>query len=82
LLTAEEARILLNGIPVTRMVKLTQFGGRSQAAIKNLLSGQCSEPPLGMTSFQAPSATGITNTTIGTINGPFPKSWRLFQNGT
>jgi hypothetical protein len=43
LLTAEEARMLLNSIPVTRTVKLAQLDGRSQAAIKNLLCGQCSE---------------------------------------
>jgi len=37
------ARMLLNSIPVTQTVKLAQFDGRSQAAIKNLLCGQCSE---------------------------------------
>jgi hypothetical protein len=36
------------------------------------------ESAVGITSFAARSATGIINAT----NGPFPKSWRLSQNGT
>jgi len=32
-----------------------------------------------MTFLSVPSAIGITNTTIGTTNGSFPKSWRLME---
>jgi len=32
-----------------------------------------------MTFFSVPSPIGITNTTIGTTDGPFPKSWRLLK---
>lgn len=55
------------------------FGQASPAdALLALDDARPGQPAVGITSCPPPSATGITNTTIGATNGPFPKSWRLF----